>query len=176
MNRRSALKAMSGAAAMCLLGANFLKEKGFPVAKFEDRTQKCPERLRSILGEGSTITQPRLVNGDEILGGWLVDTEPHLDFDAALSEQIDFFLPHTIPCLTRTNLVFINPKDGFRIFTAPPGDDIENNELVKICGAVRLTQVRWHDMEITGVNAVDRTWRIRQSEEEALKELGLPTT
>lgn len=171
MNRRSALKAMSGAAAMCLLGVNFHRAKGFPVAKFEDHTQDTPECLWEYLGEGSTITQPRLTNGDEVLGDWKLITEPDLDFDAAIFDHLRFPipLPPDATCLTRSNLVFLDSKDAFRAY-----DD--DNELVKIYGVVQLTQIRWRDSQVTGVNIVDRTWCIKQSEEDALKELGIPTT
>jgi hypothetical protein len=161
MNRRDALKIMGGSAALYLMGADFHKEEdGFPVAWFDQVVQDCPERLYDIFGEGSTITQPRLTNGDEILGEWKPCTRPQLNFDAALSDHLHFPLPSEADCLSRSNLVFIYPDDAFLVFD-------KDGKPSKICGVVKMTQVRWRDAQVTGINVVDRTWRL--SEEDMYK-------
>ncbi len=151
MDRREALKVMGGAAAMCLLGSpDFLTE--LPITEFQEVTQECPRRLRHIFGEGSTITQPRLINGDDILGDWKPCKKPNLNFSAALSDNLHYPLPPYTNCLSRSNLVFILPKDAFTI--------IENDQTVKVCGVVKMTQLRWCDAQVTGVEVTDRTWRL----------------
>jgi hypothetical protein len=153
MNRREALKVMgSSTFALCLF------KDIYPTAHFHTVTFECPPKMYSIFGKGSTITQPQLINGDDILGEWHPEPFPNLSFDASILDTISPFpLP---PCwhglnnpaknyLQRSSYALLNPDDGFITCS-------HDGKLTKFCGPVKITQVQFVDKEeysqITGIN------------------------